>query len=216
MSRSPRHNQHPLVGAQRLAVTVQAEGPFPLTPALSPEEREIVRSAGNSSPFSERSRPADRYSLSSGERARVRGNSTPDCIHTALGYSNPNSGCRVSKSQRPPPLSRSCSLKAALLSRSRLLVLMAGLGCVISGRALDLSNAVVVCSPDASPRQKQAVKMLVEEAEKRTRIRWPQMTTWPATNVPVIAVGLKSAVRDFAEPYAEGLQSPSTPSPAEG
>ena len=58
--------------------------------------------------------------------------------------------------------------------------------------------------------------MLVEEAEKRTRIRWPQMTAWPTTNVPVIAVGLESAVRDFAAPYAEGLQSPSTPSPAEG
>ena len=64
-------------------------------------------------------------------------------------------------------------------------------GCVIPGHALDLRNAVIVSAPDASPRQKQAVKMLVEEAEKRTRIRWPQMTAWPATNVPVIAVGLQ-------------------------
>jgi hypothetical protein len=101
-----------------------------------------------------------------------------------------------------------------LMARALLLVIC--FGWAIPGRALELSNAVVVCAPDASPRQKQAVKMLVEEAEKRTRIRWPQMTTWPTTNVPVIAVGLKSAVRDFAGPYAEGLQSPSTPAPAEG
>jgi hypothetical protein len=90
----------------------------------------------------------------------------------------------------------------------RLLVLFSCLGCVMSSRALDLRNAVIVSAPDASPRQKQAVKMLVEEAEKRTSIRWPQMTTWPTTNVPVIAVGLKSALREITGPHAKGLQSP--------
>ena len=88
-----------------------------------------------------------------------------------------------------------------------LLVLLACLGWALPSRALDLSNAVVVCAPNASPRQKQAVKMLVEEAEKRTRIHWPQLTAWPTTNVPVIAVGLKSALRELAGPHAEGLQS---------
>jgi hypothetical protein len=58
--------------------------------------------------------------------------------------------------------------------------------------------------------------MLVEEAEKRTRIHWPQTTAWPTTNIPVITVGLKSALREFAGPYAEGLQSAPTPSAAEG
>ncbi len=96
------------------------------------------------------------------------------------------------------------------------LVLCFFLGCVISGRALDLSNAVIVCAPDASPRQKQAVKMLVEEAEKRTRIRWPQLTAWPATNVAVIAIGLKSAVPEFTGPHAEGLQAAPTPGAPEG
>ena len=57
--------------------------------------------------------------------------------------------------------------------------------------------------------------MLVEEAEKRTNIRWPQMTAWPTTNVPVIAVGLKSALREFAGPHAESLQSAPAPSAAE-
>src|ERR1035437_6250209 len=96
------------------------------------------------------------------------------------------------------------------------LVIFACLAFVITGRALDLSNAVIVCAPDASPRQKQAVKMLVEEAEKRTRIRWPQMTAWPTTNVPVIAVGLKSALPEFTGPHAEGLQAAPTPGAPEG
>jgi hypothetical protein len=99
---------------------------------------------------------------------------------------------------------------------ARLLILVACLGCAMSGRALDLRNAVIVSAPDATPRQKQAVKMLVEEAEKRTNIRWPQMTAWPTTNVPVIAVGLKSALREVAGPHADGLQSAPAPSAAEG
>ena len=58
--------------------------------------------------------------------------------------------------------------------------------------------------------------MLVEEAEKRTRIRWPQMTAWPTTNVPVIAVGLKSALPEFTGPYAEALLAAPTPGAPEG
>jgi hypothetical protein len=57
------------------------EDPFPLTPALSPWEREIVGGAGNGSPFSEYPQSAESYSLSSGERVRVRGNSMTNCIN---------------------------------------------------------------------------------------------------------------------------------------
>ncbi|MCX6924709.1 MAG: hypothetical protein NT154_16075 [Verrucomicrobia bacterium] len=103
--------------------------------------------------------------------------------------------------------------KSGLVARS--LVLFACLACVMPGHALDLRNAVIVSAPDASPRQMQAVKMLAEEAEKRTHIRWPQVTAWPTTNVAVIAVGLKSALREIAGPHAEGLQSAPTPSAAE-
>jgi hypothetical protein len=99
---------------------------------------------------------------------------------------------------------------------ARLLILFSCLGCAISGRALDLRNAVIVSAPDATPRQKQAVKMLVEEAEKRTNVRWPQMSTWPATNAPVIAVGLRSALPEITGPHAEALQSAPAPSAAEG
>ena len=107
------------------------------------------------------------------------------------------------------------NLTPATLS-THLFVLFFCVTCLLPARALDLRDAVIVCAPDASPRQKQAVKMLVEEAEKRTRIHWPQLTAWPATNVPVIAVGLKSAAAEIAGQYAEGLQSPPPPGAAEG
>jgi len=98
----------------------------------------------------------------------------------------------------------------------RALALAVCLGGAMSAHALDLRNAVVVSAPEASARQKQALTMLVEEAEKRTGIRWPQMTAWPASNVPVIAVGLKSALREFTGPQAEGLQSPPAGNASEG
>jgi hypothetical protein len=98
----------------------------------------------------------------------------------------------------------------------RSLVLFIGLSWAISGHALDLRNAVIVSAPDTSARQKQAVKMLVEVVEKRTNIRWPQVTEWPTTNVPVIAVGLSSAVHEIAGPFADGLQPAPAPSAAEG
>ena len=62
------------------------------------------------------------------------------------------------RSPHPDLARRSHALLAA-----RRLFLVAWLVCAISGHALDLRNAVIVSAPDATPRQKQAVKMLVEE-----------------------------------------------------
>ena len=56
--------------------------------------------------------------------------------------------------------------------------------------------------------------MLVEEAEKRTGIRWPQMTSWPKTNVAVIAVGLQPAMGKITGPHAK--QVGPAPGAAEG
>jgi hypothetical protein len=56
------------------AVTIQLEAPFPFTPALCPWERETIGSVGNGSPFREYPQTAETYSLSLGERVRVRGN----------------------------------------------------------------------------------------------------------------------------------------------
>jgi hypothetical protein len=88
--------------------------------------------------------------------------------------------------------------------------------CACPAIALDLRNAVVVSVSDASPRQKQAVTMLVEEAEKRTGIRWPQMTTWPSSDVPVIAIGLTASLQSLSGAAAGELRSLLVPGGAEG
>jgi hypothetical protein len=75
----------------------------------------------------------------------------------------------------------------------------------LTGSALDLRSAVVVAPADLPARQRQALTLLIEEAEKRTGIRWPQMTTWPASNVAVIAVGDRFLLSQFAGPYSKEL-----------
>ncbi len=47
--------------------------------------------------------------------------------------------------------------------------------------------------------------MLVEEIEKRAQVRLPTMMAWPASNAPVIAVGNRSLLKDFAGPYSKEL-----------
>ncbi len=73
------------------------------------------------------------------------------------------------------------------------------------GSALDLKTGVIVSPSDLSGREKKAVMMLVEEVEKRTRVRWAVTNAWPEANVPVIAVGSRSTLKQFAGPYSKEL-----------
>ena len=54
---------------------------------------------------------------------------------------------------------------------------------------LDLTRATVVTPSGLSLQERTAVRVLVEEVAKRTNIRLPVSTQWPADAVPVIAVG---------------------------
>jgi hypothetical protein len=54
---------------------------------------------------------------------------------------------------------------------------------------IDLSRAVVVAPDGLSGPENQAVRLLVEEVRKRTRIAWDVMIRWPSSAVPVIAIG---------------------------
>lgn len=63
---------------------------------------------------------------------------------------------------------------------------------------LDLTHAVVVSPPDLSTREKKAVAMLLDEVEKRTRLRWPCTADRPAPGVPVIAVAPYRSLAAFA------------------
>jgi len=93
-------------------------------------------------------------------------------------------------------------------------VLLAGLLCLTAAAArvepglLDLRHATLVTPPNLTGSETRAVDMLVEEVEKRTRIRWPVVHTRPAGNrrahsllrrvsAPLILVGPASTLSSF-------------------
>ena len=81
---------------------------------------------------------------------------------------------------------------------------------------LDLSKAVVVSPPTLSGPEKKAVTVLIEEVEKRTQVRLPTASVWPAESTPVIAVGPASALKSFAGRYAATLAADRGVAGAEG
>lgn len=70
---------------------------------------------------------------------------------------------------------------------------------------LDLSAAVIVTASDPSGPEHKAVQMLVEEVEKRTRLRLPVLRSWPASNAAVIAVLQRSALTQISGDHAATL-----------
>lgn len=72
---------------------------------------------------------------------------------------------------------------------------------------VDLRNAVVVSPPTLSGPEKKAVKMLVEEVEKRSRVRWPETAAWPASNVPAIWVGNRAALAESGGLSADEIRA---------
>lgn len=76
-----------------------------------------------------------------------------------------------------------------------------------AARQLDLSKAVVVTRPGALPNaEKAAEEVLVEEIEKRTGIRLPTATTWPAGKT-VIAVTSQPNKRAWDRDLPAGLET---------
>lgn len=80
---------------------------------------------------------------------------------------------------------------------------------VSHGALMDLAKAVVVVPPNLSKPEQQAARMLVEEVEKRTQIRWPQSDVCPAGAAPIIAVGQAAALKALMGDHAHTL--PPTP-----
>jgi hypothetical protein len=82
-----------------------------------------------------------------------------------------------------------------------------------SAAPLDLKRAVIVVPPSLTPREKKAVRMLQEEVEKRTAIRWDESTSWPSGAMPAIAVAPASALEAFAGSAAAQLTEAAVPGP---
>jgi hypothetical protein len=72
---------------------------------------------------------------------------------------------------------------------------------------VDLTNAVIVRSPAATPRELKAIAVLVEEVQARTRIRLPVETKAPGAGRAAIAVGRLGAVAGGG-PTLDGLAKP--------
>ena len=66
---------------------------------------------------------------------------------------------------------------------------------------VDISNAVILTPKNISNLEEKAVKILVEEIEKRTGIVLPVVHEWPRETKSLILVGSEEALMDFAAPY---------------
>lgn len=68
----------------------------------------------------------------------------------------------------------------------------------VSTLALDLRQASIVINPQAKPRERMTARLIAEEVEKRTHLRWPIVTARPASG-PSISLTTR------AMPPAEGF-----------
>lgn len=70
----------------------------------------------------------------------------------------------------------------------------------------DFSRATVVTPARLEKVERTAVRVLLEEVEKRTTIRLPTSSEWPADGSPVIVVGPRGRAREFGGPYQESRE----------
>lgn len=68
---------------------------------------------------------------------------------------------------------------------------------------VDLAHAVVVTPPDRPEPERRAIQMLVEEVERRTRLRWPVAHAWPVGDAPVVMVGREADLAPLSPPSVE-------------
>src|SRR5882762_4932815 len=108
------------------------------------------------------------------------------------------------------------TMTRAVCSLCGLLSLIVVLVKATPANGLDLKDAVVVSASQLSGPEQKAISMLVEEVEKRTRVRWAVSTNLPSSKAPVIAVGPKSKLEQFAGAYASELKAGAEVSGAEG
>lgn len=78
---------------------------------------------------------------------------------------------------------------------------------------IDLSHAVVVTPQDLNPPEHKAVDLLLDEVEKRSRLRWTETHAWPQDGRAVIAVGTAAQLQSLADKYASLLKGKSSSRP---
>jgi hypothetical protein len=76
---------------------------------------------------------------------------------------------------------------------------------------VDLTRATIVSPANLAGPERTAVRVLAEEIAKRTGVRLPVASEWPAQNVPVIAVGPLATSSTWAGAGLRGLPNAGAP-----
>ena len=76
---------------------------------------------------------------------------------------------------------------------------------------VDITRATIVTPANLSLPERTAVRVLVEEVARRTTVRMPVATQWPAASVPAIAVGPLATASTWAGAGLRGAASAATP-----
>jgi hypothetical protein len=71
--------------------------------------------------------------------------------------------------------------------------------------SVNLTHASVVTPTGLSVQETKAVQLLVEEVEKRSRVRWEQVSDWPTRKGPLVIVGPGASVRSLAAQHGVSL-----------
>jgi hypothetical protein len=80
-----------------------------------------------------------------------------------------------------------------------------------AGSWVDLTRAAIVAPGNLNVQERTAVRVLVEEVEKRTNIRLAVSTDWPAEGVAAIAVGPLASSANWAGAGLRGLPAAAAP-----
>ncbi|MEW6234242.1 MAG: glycoside hydrolase family 20 zincin-like fold domain-containing protein [Candidatus Omnitrophota bacterium] len=67
--------------------------------------------------------------------------------------------------------------------------------CAANDSFVDITQSVVIVPSSSSSREMQAARMVAEEVEKRTQIRWRLTAEWPQEHQPRIAIGRTEALQ---------------------
>jgi hypothetical protein len=86
------------------------------------------------------------------------------------------------------------------------LVVLAVPGAVRAAEAtIDLTKATILTPAQLALPEQTAVRMLIEEIEKRTMLRWDRADKWPTDGKPVVVVGPAAGVRPLLADHSVNL-----------
>ena len=99
-------------------------------------------------------------------------------------------------------------MKAFLIKLTALVFVVICLGGSIGTAAaeIDLSHAVIVVPDGLSGPENKAVRLLVEEVQKRSRIEWNVLIRWPTGVVPVVVIGPVRLLESFPTHLRQHIQ----------